>query len=48
MLYTFRPMTEAEARSIAAWRYDGPDAFYNLAPEDVPALLDPVSPRMLF
>lgn len=43
MLYTFRPMTEAEARSIAAWRYDGPDAFYNLDPEDVPALLDHMS-----
>ena len=23
---TFRPMAEAEARAIAAWRYDGPYA----------------------
>ncbi len=43
MPYTFRSMTEADARSIAAWHYDGADAFYNLEPEDVPALLDPAS-----
>jgi [ribosomal protein S18]-alanine N-acetyltransferase len=47
---TFRPMTEAEAREIAAWRYDGPYAFYN-TPEgaaDDPGylreLLDPDNP----
>ena len=47
---TFRPVTEAEARAIAAWRYDGPYAFYN-APEGAAEdseylreLLDPGTP----
>ncbi|MDP9355914.1 MAG: GNAT family N-acetyltransferase [Chloroflexota bacterium] len=44
MTYTFRPMTGADAHSIVAWRYTGPDAFYNLDPEDAAALLDPASP----
>lgn len=42
--YSFRSLTEADARSIVAWCYDGPAAFYNLAPEDAAALLDPASP----
>lgn len=44
MPYTFRTMTEADARSIAAWRYDGLDAFYNLDPEDAAGLIDPAAP----
>ena len=46
----FRPMTEAEARAIAAWRYEGSYAFYNM-PEGVAddpgylrELLDPENP----
>src|SRR3712207_2229590 len=46
---TFRPVTEAEARAIAAWRYEGPYAYYN-APEGAAdaeylrELLDPDNP----
>src|SRR5215217_5227841 len=47
---TFQPMTEAGARAIAAWRYDGPYAFYNAPegaaddPEYLRELLDPDNP----
>ena len=50
MNLTFRPATEAEARAIAAWRYDGPYAFYNAPegaaddPEYLRELLDPDNP----
>jgi len=29
-MYTFTPMTEADARAIIAWRYDGEYAIYNI------------------
>ncbi len=32
-------MRAADARTVATWRYDGPLAFYNLQPADVPELL---------
>jgi [ribosomal protein S18]-alanine N-acetyltransferase len=47
---TFRPVTEAEACAIAAWRYDGPYAIYNAPegaagdPEYLRELLDPDNP----
>ena len=47
---TFRPVTEAEARDIAAWRYEEPYAFYNAPegaaddPEYLRELLDPDNP----
>jgi RimJ/RimL family protein N-acetyltransferase len=43
--YHFRPMTEAFAREIVAWRYPGQYDIYNVddadAEEDVQVLLDP-------
>ncbi len=44
MRYRLRPMTGAHARAVAAWRYDGPYAFYNLDPEAVAELLNPAAP----
>lgn len=43
MPYTFAPMDEASARSIQAWRYDGPYAVYNVGSgeESLQAFLDP-------
>lgn len=46
--YHFAPMTEAEARAIGEWRYDGPYAVYNTPEEDreaaVHEMLDQRSP----
>ena len=45
--YTFGLMREAEAREIAAWRYDGPYAAYNMDADDpsgLAELLDRRSP----
>jgi [ribosomal protein S18]-alanine N-acetyltransferase len=41
--FAIRPMTAADARAIAAWRYPGPYAFYNADadPADLAELLDP-------
>jgi RimJ/RimL family protein N-acetyltransferase len=41
MRFTVRAMTEADARAMAAWRYDAPYELYSLQPEDVDELLDP-------
>jgi ribosomal-protein-alanine N-acetyltransferase len=42
-LFTIQPMTAADAGAIAAWHYDGPYAFYDLAADadDLAELLDP-------
>ena len=32
--FTFTPMSEADARAILAWRYDGPYAVYNMDADD--------------
>src|SRR6185312_3551614 len=32
--YRFTPITEAEARAISTWRYEGPYAVYNTPEED--------------
>ena len=41
--FAIRPMTAADARAIAAWRYPGPYAFYDsdADPGDLAELLDP-------
>jgi ribosomal-protein-alanine N-acetyltransferase len=41
--FAIRPMTERDAQAIAAWRYPGEYAFYDLAgdPADLAELLDP-------
>src|SRR4051794_26207740 len=41
--FAIRPMTAADARAIAAWRYPDPYAFYNsdADPGDLAELLDP-------
>jgi ribosomal-protein-alanine N-acetyltransferase len=43
MRFRFRPMTEPDARAIAAWRYAAPYSFYDFAsdPDDLAELLDP-------
>ena len=41
--YRFRPLTDADARAIAAWRYDGPLAFYDMDETATPGLLDPAN-----
>ncbi len=40
--YSFAPIRDAEAREIAAWRYDPPYDFYDMTsdPEDLAELLD--------
>ena len=47
MALRFDPMTEADARAILAWRYDGPYAVYNCPPNEVEdavrAWLDPAN-----
>lgn len=47
MPYAFEPMDEAQARAVAAWRYEPPYDFYSLAedPEDLAELLDPEKRR---
>lgn len=42
MAFTVRPMTQADAEAIAAWRYPGEYAFYDFAadPGDLALLLD--------
>lgn len=47
MRFSFHPMTEIDARSILAWRYDGPYAIYNMTGDEgivLAELLDPRSP----
>src|SRR5579872_4089790 len=50
MRFTFHPMSEADARSILAWRYEGPYVVYNMGGDAESAesaraeLLDPRSP----
>ena len=41
--YTFKPMSDEEAREISAWRYDPPYDFYDATndPGDLDELLDP-------
>ena len=34
MRFSFRPMTEPDARSVLSWRYEGPYAFYNVDSDD--------------
>jgi ribosomal-protein-alanine N-acetyltransferase len=47
MLYTFRAVTEADARAILAWRYPEPYAIYNADPatldQALVTLLDPAN-----
>lgn len=48
MRFTFHPMTEAAARSILTWRYDGPYAVYNIQGDEktvLGELLDTRSPH---
>ncbi len=42
--YRFEPMSQRQARAVAAWRYDPPYDFYDMVadPEDLAELLDPV------
>ena len=42
--YRFEPMSQRQARAVAAWRYDPPYDFYDAVadPEDLAELLDPV------
>jgi [ribosomal protein S18]-alanine N-acetyltransferase len=44
MRYRFEPMSQRQARAVAAWRYDPPYDFYDAVadPEDLAELLDPV------
>lgn len=44
-MFTVRPMTEHDASAIAAWRYEGIYAFYDMDrdPDDLAELLDPAS-----
>lgn len=46
MHFTFTPMTGAEAREIASWRYDEPYTSYNWEPvdDDIMRMLDRRSP----
>lgn len=48
--YVFHPMTDREAREIAAWHYEPPYDFYDMAqdPEDLEELLDPEKRRDYF
>src|SRR5918992_3761145 len=45
--YVFRPMNEKEARAVAAWRYEAPYDFYDMAndPEGLEELLGPPERR---
>ncbi len=49
-LYAFRPMNGKDARKVAAWRYEPPYDFYDVAndPEDLQELLDPEKRRNYF
>ena len=42
--YRFEPMSQRQARAVAAWRYDPPYDFYDMVadPEDLAEVLDPV------
>ena len=42
-----RPMTQAEARVVADWQYEGPYSFYDMSqdPDDLRELLDPTRRR---
>jgi ribosomal-protein-alanine N-acetyltransferase len=44
MRYQFEPMSQRQARTIAAWRYTPPYDFYDWAadPDDLAELLDPL------
>lgn len=39
MRWSFRPMRDEDARSVATWRYDGPLAFYDFLPADLGEIL---------
>jgi RimJ/RimL family protein N-acetyltransferase len=39
----FRSMNVEAATETVAWRYDPPFNLYNLSPEDIPLLIDPVN-----
>ena len=46
MQFIFKPLEEADARAIIAWRYDGPYAVYNWEDDDDPSdILDRCSPN---
>lgn len=41
MAFAFRPLNEADAEQVIAWRYAPPYEVYNLSPADRAVLLDP-------
>ena len=45
--YVFEPMNDEQARAVAAWRYEAPYDFYDMAndPEDLEELLGPPERR---
>lgn len=47
MSFRFEPMSDEQARAIAAWHYDPPYDFYDWTadPDDLAELLDPVQRR---
>ena len=50
MRFAVRPLTQADAEAIAAWRYPGEYAFYDWTaePDDLALLLDPLRRRDAF
>lgn len=50
MRFAVRPLTQADAEAIAAWRYPGEYAFYDWTaePDDLALLLDPMRRRDAF
>jgi RimJ/RimL family protein N-acetyltransferase len=45
MEFVFEPLTESDARVIAAWRYPAPYDVYNMGDDSIPELLDRRSPH---